>query len=226
MISHQTAGAHQGLRPWNGRPTITIPRARRSTRNVNFTPLRSARRRDRDRPRHPDDDGCSDDLRPRIGSGAAGARGSRPRGRDQAADGLGPVPSLIERHRGRRGVAALEGVLADLDVGAGLTFSELEERFLVFLIERGLPRPELNAPLDLGDRFAVVDCLWRRQRLVVELDGHGVHSRRVQRDSDTRRDRELLLAGWRVIRVTWRHLHDEGDRLATDLNRLLGSKLR
>jgi very-short-patch-repair endonuclease len=60
----------------------------------------------------------------------------------------------------------------------------------------------------------------------VELDGHDVHDRRIQSDSDKERDRELLLLGWRVIRVTWRHLHAGRPRLAADLRLLLGPKLR
>jgi len=41
---------------------------------------------------------------------------------------------------------------------------------------------------------------------------------------DARRDRELLLAGWHVIHVTWAQLHDrrEADALERDLRRALG----
>ena len=61
---------------------------------------------------------------------------------------------------------------------------------------------------------------------IVELDGNDVHDRPIQSDSDKERDRELLLLGWHVIRVTWRHLHQGRAKLAADLRRLLGSKLR
>jgi very-short-patch-repair endonuclease len=43
----------------------------------------------------------------------------------------------------------------------------------------------------------------------------------VQRDRA--RDRALNVAGWRVVRVTWRQLASEPEALATDLRRLLGS---
>jgi hypothetical protein len=36
------------------------------------------------------------------------------------------------------------------------------------------------------------------------------------------RDRRLEVAGWCVIRVTWRQLHDAPRELEADLRRLLG----
>lgn len=80
-----------------------------------------------------------------------------------------------------------------------------------------LPRPRLNADLAVDGRFFSVDCLWQRERLIVELDGRAVHATRQAFESDRERDRLLLADGWRVMRVTWRQLRSQGSAVAADL---------
>ena len=64
------------------------------------------------------------------------------------------------------------------------------------------------------------DATWREARLIVELDG-GAHDLPNRREADRERDRKLTVAGWRVIRVTWRQLLRDGDALARDLQTLV-----
>jgi very-short-patch-repair endonuclease len=130
------------------------------------------------------------------------------------------VPDLLERHPGRRGAATLRSLLA-ANVPEAITRSELEERFLAFLDANGLPRPRFNATLPVRGRLLEVDCMWRAERLVVELDGGRAHRTRHAFESDRQRDRILLAEGWRSARVTWRQLHDEAPAVAADLRRLL-----
>lgn len=87
----------------------------------------------------------------------------------------------------------------------------------------GLPRPHLNADLAIGGRFVEVDCLWRRQRLAAELDGRAVHAREAAFESDKLRDRQLLVAGWKTMRVTWLQFQEEPGAVADDLRALLGA---
>lgn len=101
----------------------------------------------------------------------------------------------------------------------------MEARFATLLAGTDLPMPTLNALLDLDGFKVEADCLWRDQRVVVELDGGKSHGTRVAFESDRERDRRLQAAGWRVIRVTWRQLDDHTALLA-DLLRLLSSSLR
>jgi very-short-patch-repair endonuclease len=103
-----------------------------------------------------------------------------------------------------------------------LTRSELEDVFLTVLETHGLPRPEVNVDLRLGDRFIEADFLWREQRLIVEVDGHGTHGTRAAFERDRERDRILQAHGWRVVRITWRQLHDDPGAIGVDLLRLLG----
>jgi very-short-patch-repair endonuclease len=97
-------------------------------------------------------------------------------------------------------------VLEDLSVPT-LTASELEEAFLALCREAGLPTPEVNAWLTLGNGSAIkVDFLWRRERLVVETDGHPFHRTRQSRERDTRRDVLVRLAGFEPVRFTGRQV--------------------
>ena len=132
------------------------------------------------------------------------------------ADALS-LDDLVDRHRGERGTATIRSILEDGRIGAGVTRSEFEDRFLAFLDARGLPRPEVNVLV----QGIEVDCLWREQRVVVELDGHASHATRATFESDRARDRMLAVAGHSVVRVTWRHLHREADSLDDDLRALL-----
>ncbi len=133
------------------------------------------------------------------------------------------LPVLLERHRGERGTAALRSVLEDAGYGMGVTSEALEELFGKFIRVHALPPPELNAPIQVGGRFYVADCLWRSQRLIVELQSVKFHSTAPAMTSDAERTRRLALAGWRVIPVTWAQLNSrtKARDLARDLRHML-----
>ncbi len=131
------------------------------------------------------------------------------------------LPMLLDRYPRRRGSALLRKLLADEETLRGVTREELEKRFDVFVDERGLPRPRLNADVAVGGRFFRADCLWAGQRLIVELDGRASHGTRRAFERDRERDRLLLADGWRVVHVTWLQLRDEPAALAADLRRIL-----
>jgi len=135
------------------------------------------------------------------------------------------IPDLLARHPGRRGTAVLRALLDDGAAGQGVTKFALEERFVALLDRHGLPRPRFNADLWVGGRFFSVDCLWRKERLVVELDGRAVHGTRKAFEMDRERDRLLVIDGWRVMRVTWRQLHDQGASIARDIRRALSNEV-
>ncbi len=133
------------------------------------------------------------------------------------------LAALLERHPGRRGATTIKTCLRRLGLGRqGRTREELEVRFAALLARTGLPKPELNALLDLDGSKIEADCLWRDQRLIVELDGGQAHRTRVAFESDRERDRRLQVAGWKVIRITWRQL-DNPSAVLTDLHLLLSS---
>jgi predicted transcriptional regulator of viral defense system len=117
---------------------------------------------------------------------------------------LRAVEEVLSRASGRRGAAVLKRVLGNYD-GPTLTDRELEERFLALCRKASVPRPEVNEWITLGEGIAYkVDFLWRAERLGVETDGWGSHGTRRAFESDRRRDRRLSLAGWTIVRFTWR----------------------
>jgi len=83
-----------------------------------------------------------------------------------------------------------------------LTRSELENRFLALVKAYGLPTPEVNVTL-LGYE---VDFLWHDARLVAETDGRETHLTPTAFEQDRERDAALQVAGFRVVRFTWRHV--------------------
>ncbi|HEX6584820.1 MAG TPA: DUF559 domain-containing protein [Thermoleophilaceae bacterium] len=126
---------------------------------------------------------------------------------------------LTERYPRRPGLAAIRALLEEATMGVRVIRSELEERFQAFLLRAGLPLPQTNQRVEGYE----VDCVWPEQRLIVELDGHAFHSPTHAFEDDRARDRRLEAAGWRVIRVTWRQLHEEPELVEADLRRLLGA---
>jgi hypothetical protein len=112
------------------------------------------------------------------------------------------VERLLASRRSR-GARNLRAALATLACGAPeITRSELEERFLALVVDAGLPRPEVNAMVAGHE----VDFLWRRQRLVAEVDGAATHLTPTAFEEDRRRDAGLQVAGFKVVRFTWRQI--------------------
>lgn len=134
---------------------------------------------------------------------------------------LRAVENVLERANGHRGAGKLRAVLATYAIGADLTRSELEERFLALCRSAALPRPECNAWLLLGSATVEADFVWRRQRLVVETDGRIVHSTRQAFERDRKRDQGLMLAGWRVVRFPQRQVVHEPGVVAETVRSLL-----
>lgn len=128
---------------------------------------------------------------------------------------------LIARYPRRHGVPGLRQILASQRIGSIITRSQLEERFLEFVNQRDLPCPELNAAIQVGERWVECDCVWRAQSLIAELDGRAFHDTALAYERDRDRDRRLHAAGWRVVRITWYQLHRDADELARDLRTLI-----
>jgi very-short-patch-repair endonuclease len=111
------------------------------------------------------------------------------------------LEAVLRWGRGRRGVALLRDVLtAESDNGFSRSRSERLLRRL--LADAGLPQPERNVPVLGRER----DLVWAGARIVIEFDGRRYHLTPKRWEDDHERDAELLAAGWRTFRVTWRML--------------------
>ena len=130
------------------------------------------------------------------------------------------IPDLLARYPRRRGTALVRELLEE-GIDGGVTRNDFEELFVPLLDLHGLPRPRFNADVAVAGRFFSADCLWQRERLIVELDGNAVHGTRQAFESDRERDRLLMASGWRVMRITWRQLHGQAPAIASDLRRAL-----
>jgi hypothetical protein len=116
---------------------------------------------------------------------------------------LRAIEDQLNRNPTRRGAKVVRSILEEHYIGSTLTRSEVEEAMLALSRAVGLPRPEVNAWLDLGDGGPVImpDFMWRAQRLIVEVDSK-YHRTKQRYESDRRRDQRTLVAGWRVVRTT------------------------
>lgn len=143
---------------------------------------------------------------------------------------LPAIRQVLSRHPRRRGTPALRRLAGlELEASDGVIRSRLEGRFRRFLARRGYPRPQSNVLIEVGGDVYEADFLWRRSRVIVEVDGRSTHDTVERFESDRERDRCLSAHGWHPVRVTDRALRAPG-RLARDLDLLLagerGSEMR
>jgi predicted transcriptional regulator of viral defense system len=135
------------------------------------------------------------------------------------------LPDLVERYPHTPGVRTIRAILAERGAGETITREGLVDLFLAFGDELRFPRPLTDYWITANGRSYECDAVYLEQRVIVELDGYATHSTRRKFESDRVRDRDLQLAGWIVVRVTWHQLRHERDALARDLRRLLARPL-
>jgi hypothetical protein len=218
VLSHRSAAALWGVRRFDGRPHVTVGRTLRRpgihTHRVALPPdeVTTELGIPVTTPARTLFDLAGLVTRQRLEAAITEAEVRRLTSPTSLAD-------LVARYPGRRGIATLRAVLEDTgSLGRTLTRSELEIAFLALVDTNGLPRPITNRKSDHGE----LDATWPAARLVVELDGFATHGTRRAFEADRARDRALLLAGWRVVRLTARQLTTDGETIARQLRILLG----
>jgi very-short-patch-repair endonuclease len=132
---------------------------------------------------------------------------------------LTEIRRVLATHPGRPGAGSLARLLADFHRhGLTLTRSDLEAAVLQLCLDDGLPRPQVNR----YDGIRESDFRWPEAQLVVEVDSWTFHGRtRAAFDGDRARDRALLRAGWRVARFTDRQIVDDPAAVVAELRDLL-----
>jgi very-short-patch-repair endonuclease len=227
VLSHRSAAGLHGIRPDN-RPntdiTLPSPSARPRSgidvhRSTTLVPADVT---------EVDGIPCTSLARTLLDLGDVVGRRALERAIDQAevlrVFDLRAVEDVLSRAGGRRGAGLLKRVLAEYD-GPTLTDKELEERFMALCRKASLPTPAVNTWITLDGGVAYkVDFLWRAERLAVETDGWGSHGTRQAFENDRRRDRRLRLAGWHVVRFTWRDVEREPDEVTDVLVQLWGAR--
>ena len=99
-----------------------------------------------------------------------------------------------------------------------VTRSTLEERLLALIAEAGLPRPQTNVMVGGHE----VDFFWPEHRLIVETDGAATHATPTAFEDDRKRDAELTILGYRVVRFTRRQVAEHPRATLATLVLLLG----
>lgn len=131
------------------------------------------------------------------------------------------VRELIGRAHGHSGRQALIALTAAVGEPDHHTRSRLERRLLKHCRAAGLPEPAVNVWVEGYE----VDMLWADAKVIVELDGWEFHRTRMAFERDRARDVRLQLAGYRVLRFTWRQLETEPDAVVAAVRAALGASL-
>jgi very-short-patch-repair endonuclease len=111
---------------------------------------------------------------------------------------------LCRRYAHARGVARLRGLL---DEGLRVTRSGPERTLLRLLQRARISLPQTNVRIGKWE----VDFLWPEAKLIVEVDALSTHTSPFHFERDRRKDAELTLRGYMVLRVTARQLRESPD---------------
>ena len=211
VLSHQSAAALHGLRPYGGvKIDVTVP-----TRSTRRQPGVRVHRSTTLTPADVtvvNNIPCTSVARTSLDLAEVIDRRQLERAFDEAeiieVFGLRPLEDQLRRNPTRPGARVVRAVLDEHYIGTTATRSELEERFLRLVREAGLPQPEVNAWVVLPDGGPAIrgDFVWREERIIVETDGHKTHGTRQSFENDRRRDQRASAARWRPVRTTWRQL--------------------
>ena len=146
-------------------------------------------------------------------------------------------PQLIERYLekcdGIHGVKAAKRASSYIAKGSASPMESLLSMFLCLppsLGGFGLPRPELNFPIETNEGGIVMrrcDLYWPDQRFALEYDSDTFHSDASKLHLDSSRRSTLEKAGVHVVSVTKNQVFDRGQlfNLATIVSKRLGKRL-
>jgi len=127
---------------------------------------------------------------------------------------IAAVEAVLANGPRRRGAPALRVVLDEWrPVAETARYSTVrslfEAKLLPLVASAGLPIPNVNARVRTADRVLEVDLLWPEHKLILEADSRRHHAIEVAFERDHKRTRELIAAGYEVLRVTWREAENE-----------------
>jgi very-short-patch-repair endonuclease len=129
------------------------------------------------------------------------------------------INAVVNAYPRYRGVARLRA-LADPGRPTTETRSDGEEALLAALRRANIRAPEVNGRVG---RY-IADFVWRKEMVIVELDGYDYHRGRAAFERDHERDAEHLRLGFLVIRVTGRQLARELEALLVQIATALATR--
>jgi very-short-patch-repair endonuclease len=131
---------------------------------------------------------------------------------------LPAIEEVLESGTRRRGAPALRRVIEEwrpvAETARYATVRSLfEAKLLPLVAAANLPMPRINAPVHTVDRVLEVDLLWDEERFVVEADSRRHHGTEVAFERDRMRDLELMEVHYDVLRVTWKQVEREPQKV-------------
>ena len=127
---------------------------------------------------------------------------------------------------GRPGIGPLRPLLLDRDPTLMPAASDLETLLFRILLDRGLPTPVRQFEVFVDERRFRLDVAYPDLKIFIEGDGFGVHTTRGAFETDRERQNLLVVAGWLVLRFTWRQLCRRPDRVAALVSEARDKRLR
>ena len=109
---------------------------------------------------------------------------------------------VVEEGVGRKGRGMLRRLCIQVDPRAVDARSNPEVDFLALCREANLPTPAVNVLVE----GKLVDFLWPKERLIVEVDSYRYHGDRPTFERDSESTVTLMVAGYKVLRPTDRML--------------------
>jgi very-short-patch-repair endonuclease len=92
-------------------------------------------------------------------------------------------------------------------------WSEAERSIHRLLRAAGITGWEANKPVVLRDLTFYVDLIFRKLKLVIEIDGRLYHTGAEVFETDRRRQNLLVLDGWCVLRFTWTMIEERPEEV-------------
>ncbi|MEV1330325.1 hypothetical protein AB0J20_12200 [Micromonospora costi] len=131
------------------------------------------------------------------------------------------LTTIADANADRPGGRRAQWIFGLADPGAQ---SPPESHLRVRLVLAGLPRPVAQHPVRLpGGLVLHPDLAWPRYRVAVEYDGVW-HADADQLHRDRRRLNQLVSAGWLVLHVTGRRLHQDFPGIVREVSAALDSR--
>jgi hypothetical protein len=124
--------------------------------------------------------------------------------------------------RGKPGTTVMRGLLEKRGQDYVPPDTVLEQRLLSVIESGGLPRPTPQfTPPWLAPTAGRVDLAYPEHKLIIEGDSRKWHLLMESFETDRQRDNQAQLAGWRILRFTWRQIMEEPETIIASVTAAL-----
>ena len=123
--------------------------------------------------------------------------------------------------QGRPGIRVARAIL-DERLGEEVSLNRFERLVRDTLCEAGIAPPVAQHKVQLPGGTFYLDLAWPDRMVAVECDGWESHSSPSALMYDLDRQNQLVLAGWTILRFSWRKVVDEPDQVVGHVAAALG----